>query len=296
MPTKYPCGICKRPVAKNHKAIQCDQCQFWIHCKCNNTSNSEYNKLAEECSLWCCIRCINYTLPFSKISDEALRLNLSGKNIDDSTIKLFEPTYTENILQDIQSITLNTDDEDAVEEQLINQNKCKYHSLSNLNYTKNVENSISMLHLNIASLNLHYHELETLLKNSNIKFTFIGITETGLKNSTPSLSLNDYSHIDNFTSSIRGGTRLYISKNRNFIPRRDLTIHKKGELESMFVEIINDKGKNFIIDCIYKHPSMSIDCFNILYRNTLEKITLENKEIYLMGDYNIDLLNTQHTH
>ena len=34
MPTRYPCGICLKPVAKNHKAVKCDYCDLWIHIKC----------------------------------------------------------------------------------------------------------------------------------------------------------------------------------------------------------------------------------------------------------------------
>ena len=37
---------------------------------------------------------------------------------------------------------------------------------------------------------------------------------------------------------------------------------------------------------------MDIDKFNTLYSNIVEKISFENKQIVLMGDFNIDLLNT----
>ena len=32
---KYPCTVCGRSVAKNHKALQCDYCDQWFHLKCN---------------------------------------------------------------------------------------------------------------------------------------------------------------------------------------------------------------------------------------------------------------------
>lgn len=38
---------------------------------------------------------------------------------------------------------------------------------------------------------------------------------------------------------------------------------------------------------------MDIDKFNILYFQTLEKISYEGKEVVLMGDFNINLLNTE---
>ena len=48
MPTKYPCNICNNPVAKNHKAIQCDKCQLWVHIKCNKINVQTYNLLIED--------------------------------------------------------------------------------------------------------------------------------------------------------------------------------------------------------------------------------------------------------
>ena len=57
MPTKYPCNICNNPVAKNHKAIQCDKCQLWVHIKCNKINVQTYNLLIEDESTWYCISC-----------------------------------------------------------------------------------------------------------------------------------------------------------------------------------------------------------------------------------------------
>ena len=37
---------------------------------------------------------------------------------------------------------------------------------------------------------------------------------------------------------------------------------------------------------------MDINEFNTLFENTLEKVSFENKELYLLGDHNIDLLKT----
>ena len=64
------------------------------------------------------------------------------------------------------------------------------------------------------------------------------------------------------------------------------------ELESVFLEIINEGRKNEIFGCIYRHPSMTIDYFNKnIFSKFLEKLSSENKISYLSGDFNIDLLN-----
>ena len=45
---KYPCGICKKSVNKNQKAINCSVCSEWVHIKFNGVSVNEYEKLVEE--------------------------------------------------------------------------------------------------------------------------------------------------------------------------------------------------------------------------------------------------------
>ena len=84
-------------------------------------------------------------------------------------------------------------------------------------------------------------------------------------------------------SSCKGVALLYISKKLNYKNRNDLKIYKDKHLESIFIEILwKSKNKSIITGCIYKHPNLSIQ---------------ENKNIILLGDFNIDLLysdsNTQ---
>ena len=56
----YPCGICRKSVKNNQKAIFCTVCLKWIHRKCNGTSNKEYdllNVLEDNSTPWQCILC-----------------------------------------------------------------------------------------------------------------------------------------------------------------------------------------------------------------------------------------------
>ena len=60
----------------------------------------------------------------------------------------------------------------------------------------------------------------------------------------------------------------------------------------MFIEIINPKSANCVVGTIYRHPSMSGEDFNNDYLKVLtHKLNKENeKNIYLAGDFNFDLL------
>ena len=68
-------------------------------------------------------------------------------------------------------------------------------------------------------------------------------------------------------------------------------MYKPREFESAFIDICNKSKKNIIRGCIYQHPSMDICEFNNYFLNPfMEKITSQDKKLFLMGDVNIDLL------
>ena len=55
---------------------------------------------------------------------------------------------------------------------------------------------------------------------------------------------------------------------------------------------MNPKKSNIIAGAIYKHPSMNLADFNSNYlNNLLEKISKEQKFVFLLGDFNINLMN-----
>ena len=89
-----------------------------------------------------------------------------------------------------------------------------------------------------------------------------------------------------------GGTLIYIRNHLSYKTRNDLKIYKSFATESTFIEICNPKKTNIIIGCSYKHPNMNINEFNDDYLNELlDKLSKENRIIFLLGDFNINLLN-----
>ena len=63
-------------------------------------------------------------------------------------------------------------------------------------------------------------------------------------------------------------------------------------VESTFIEILNKKQKNMIIGCVYKHPKHEVSDFTNNYITPLlDKLSNENKNIMIMGDFNINLIN-----
>ena len=84
----------------------------------------------------------------------------------------------------------------------------------------------------------------------------------------------------------------FIKSNYHFKVRSDLQSSNAKLYESIFAEIIQPGSKNIIIGCIYKPPEASVSDFNTSISNTLSTISFENKLSYIMGDFNINLLNS----
>ena len=59
-----------------------------------------------------------------------------------------------------------------------------------------------------------------------------------------------------------------------------------------FIKILNLKKRNVTVGCIYRHSHMDLNELNDSYVNKLlDKLSKENKTVFLLDDFNIDLLN-----
>ena len=108
---------------------------------------------------------------------------------------------------------------------------------------KNTNKHFSFFHLNISSLPFHFEELSTLIKEHNLNFDFLGISEYCLKlnqNPLTSVQLPGYNIEYTPTECNNGGTLLYVKKGINCKLRKDLQICKPKQLESTFIEVVQN--------------------------------------------------------
>ncbi|XP_060577446.1 uncharacterized protein LOC132734674 [Ruditapes philippinarum] len=109
-PTKFPCGVCTKPVAKNHRALQCESCEFWIHIKCGNVTPAEYILLGNLDDPWLCKTCndvsINQKCTLSAYKQDTNCINgFTEPNISEQDTNI-EPTL--NLEQPINHETIST--------------------------------------------------------------------------------------------------------------------------------------------------------------------------------------------
>ena len=117
------------------------------------------------------------------------------------------------------------------------------------------------------------------------------LSETHIDNSTPTqlFEIPGYTFINkNRDIGTHGGVALYIKDGIPFIRSTDLEVNG---LECIWLEINFPSTKSFLISVWYWPPSTSKFLptnFNELLRNSLIKVSSENKEKILTGDFNIN--------
>ena len=156
--------------------------------------------------------------------------------------------------------------------------------------------STSLFCINCQSLNSHLDELHDLIvsmSSDKFMFDFIGIVETFQLKPDINYSLEGYQSLiyRDRTEHGRngGGVGMYIRDNIQFEIRKDLSVFEPFEFESIFIETtINSKPA--IIGNIYRPPNGDIENFIGTLTRILRIAQAEKKSIFLMGDYNIDLL------
>ena len=74
---KADCGLCSGAVLKDHKAVQCDNCEIWVHNGCSFITESQYETLQNTNCTLMCPKC-----EFFKFSDSFCddQLNLENQN------------------------------------------------------------------------------------------------------------------------------------------------------------------------------------------------------------------------
>lgn len=158
------------------------------------------------------------------------------------------------------------------------------------------ENQELAVHFNARSIRKHFDEFQCLLSTSRHPFAIICISETWLSDADknlycfPSYS-SEYCHRD---TSNHGGAAIFLHSSLKYKRRLDLALNVP-DCESVWVEIdkstFGSLNKNTIFGCIYRSPSSSIQNFCSAFDKVLHLITDENKNVVVLGDININLLD-----
>lgn len=203
-------------------------------------------------------------------------------------------------IYDLDLFCLNTEPKLNPDRNLsMQQIRCKYFSpYSFSTFKKSLTESenqspFSILHTNVRSLRRNIDNLQVhLLDELDYQFSVIGITETKITNSS---GLDFNARLSNYqfeyvpTPLSCGGVGMYIN---NCLKFKVLERTSKEAFQALWIEIESPKSKNIVCGVIYRQhndPEQFLQYLDM----TLEKLSSSDKVVYLMGDFNIDLLKCE---
>ena len=308
------CPVCTKSVYNSYQnSVQCTFCNGWVHhdnrLKCSGLTETEFeNHQKDPDKPFECDHCISVKianennsyftrLPFPVECEDNIFGKPEAKRAPDITS--MSSSQLKKFIRECESVEkqLSSDDDDN-NELFTSTVNSKYYNVSNFNKIKiDKKSSFGLVHINIASLNKHFDDLDELLSRLKFDFDVIGISEHKIsKDGHPSnnISLSGYDEfIFEPTGTTHGGAGFYIKSGLDYVVRHDLKLNTPSFYEAIFVEIILPDRKNLIVGCIYRHPSESIREFTAdNLEPILSKINKEKKECALMGDFNVDLITS----
>ena len=140
--------------------------------------------------------------------------------------------------------------------------------------------------------------LHEFLPSTSSDFDVIAITETSQRNNDflkINVAIKGYNNYFTSSFSEKGSVAICTKDKLNSFERTDLR-QQNVDFVSIWIEIKNKNSKNIICGCLYRHPCHDLSEFLQYLEKCLKIIAKENKEVYICGDFNIDLLQIETIH
>ena len=178
------------------------------------------------------------------------------------------------------------------------------------NYVSQITKEFSIFTLNCQSINAKFDQIFVLLSDlftkHNFRFSCLLLQECFLPYNEPNGSPPDVSmySIPGYNiyalgacCSSNGGLICYVSDQIEATPK--LEIKSSKHWEALFLELNGIDLSPVIIGNVYRPPrsnnnNKSIENFLTEFNPTINNLTSENKNIFLGGDFNIDVLQIEH--
>ena len=141
------------------------------------------------------------------------------------------------------------------------------------------------IHRNLENLELLFDELDFHLDVISISET--KITNSNESNAHPSIQGHVFEHVP--TPLASGGAALFVDQSLNY---NVLGKTSNEAFQALWVEISFVNHKNIVCGIIYCQHN-SPDYFLTYRDKTIEKMVSDDKDVYIMGDFNIDLLKCE---
>ena len=155
MVINFPCSICTKTIGDNDDSIYCDNCNLWVHIKCNNLNFIDYQYLNGNDDPWFCLKCNSEFYPFGTLNNKTFNQYINSNNIQNkdndednsSNLVLKPPPNLNSLFNQFNNSSQFHDFKDP--ENVV---KCKYYNLEEVQTMKipNKKSSLSLFQLTHA--------------------------------------------------------------------------------------------------------------------------------------------------
>lgn len=298
------CNECGRIIVVSElNKLTCSICINDYHVQCTNLSRFDHKGMSKiNRDNWTCHKCI-CLFPFNHIIDENVFVKLT-KNIWKRNIPfncedlLFDP-FEHLKLNDVK-LPCDQYDPDIQHysgsqniDEVCNSNYYDNEEFNNM-ISDNSSRKLSFYHCNVRSARHNSTNLSNYMMCLKHRFDIIGLSETWLNPIITDIGgFPDYVQVHKYREKKSGGGVSLLINNQIKFHELDSLCMCNEVAETVFVEIEMSE-KNIIVGCIYRPPGKNVSNmkdFNDTMTKLLNTLSKSKKEIYLMGDFNIDLLH-----
>ena len=299
----YQCNICNRRVARHAHFITCFNCKGRSHINCLplvSINDSIY--INRDNNPWLCTICVGDNLPFCGLQDDDEFNNALLELRSENDINLNDTIFNVLDFEDLDDDFLTMCDPDINFYNDFRNNLCssEYYSIESFKHKIKQQNisrdCFSIVHANVRSVHKNISKVVEFNDCAEFPFSIIALSETWLTDVNCNLyNINGYNAEHTVRKVKRGGgVSLYIKDKVSYSKIDELSL-SNDILESVFISINKcefQSEKDIIVGVIYRPPNTNVSLFNELMESLLSKIDMNKHKLYLAGDYNINLLNS----
>ena len=290
MDSVFPCIKCNKNV--KYEAVQCDKCSQWIHSRCAGINKQGLKELELSAAMWFCFLCKPDVWPFASLDNSELLLELS--TVSNDMYPLYEKCKLINCSFS-QYNDIKTDYDNAIDPESNFFNRlevnCEYYLENQFSVKFTKFKGFSIVHFNARSLNANFEQIKLFLEVLNYKFDVIAFSETWLdSNCIDDYCLDNYNAWGVSRNKRGGGVAIYVHNSINHDLLKQCSYSVDGVLDCGSVELIMNKKKKVCVCSVYRPPNTDVVAFNYHMEKLLD--LFKNKKLYLCGDFNVNLLNS----
>ena len=275
---KEPCDVCSKKISFGHRVLECVNCQSVVHLSC-----SKIKKFGVVRNSTFCHHCLesNDIMRYNPFFDLVVSEH-TDKFYDDEPVEFTETVEKlSNVLEDCHGYT-------KAEFKAFTENAlCVDKSLTK-------KSLFSTYFLNIDGNQSNFDRFAADFASLEYDFSVIGLAETNIEEANKGTYCLNENYSAVYLSKIEdkkkgSGLGLYLHNNFNHTMVNEFTVCSK-DIETLFVKITN-VGDPVYVGVVYRPPSGQIDKFNEIIGSILYKISDLQSHCYILGDFNVDLLN-----